>query len=1127
MKIQKHLLFISFFLLVTGVLFSQKIKFNRVFDGQKNNFQSIFSLVQDQKGYIWFTSTSKGLQRYDGKKLTSFSHNNDNVNSLANNVALTCTADSAGNIWAGTAGSGLDRLDPVSKKFTHFRHDPKEPGSLLNDTIFALSTDHLGNIWIGSFRGVDRYDPRTGKFTHYKIKGLTDFSRGVNNYIVVNVIYEDKKGMIWVGWGDPFYGKKDGPGGLLKIDQTTGKMVSYNYDPKDPQSLADNNVFSIYEDSKNNLWVGTKGEGLHVLNRATGKFTHYPYDPAHPEKLNRPPYEGEVNNFISFIKEDAKKRLWIGSSSAGINMYDPVLEKTTHFGLVSGDKTNRYAKDTLSGFKDSLAISAITTKDGLFWISTLEGNLYNLDLFSTEVPFTSLGMAAGAFYLEEDKQVLWMSSDSGVIRRNLSTGQQKLYKHDPGNPTGLSSGIIMDMKGDGEGNIWFAMHSSGIDKYDIKTDKFTYIRHNANDPSSLAHDSVHALFFDSKHYLWVATHNGLSKMDTKTGKCINYVNDPKDSLSLRQGSLNNITEDKNGNIWICSDYMYRLDQKTGKFSHYFMGVASLVNMHVDASGELWVTGPDGLFYFNKEKNNFIKFTCPAFPGGLEEVLGIVEDLHGNLWVSNSIKIIRISRDRNAVEVFNESQGVRLTVGIWMRNIRSKDGRLFLGNSKGYYSFKPEELISERTPPLLQFVNLKLGSQDILPGSNGILREPLWRTNHFELDHTQNTFSLEFIAFDYRSTGDIKYLYKLENYDEEWRDIGSESRAMFFNLPPGKYVLHVKAINDQGSIIEKTLSITITPPWWKTWWAYSLYVLLFILLGFVIYKYQRNFIVKREKERTQQKELAQAKEIEKAYNELRNTQAQLVQSEKMASLGELTAGIAHEIQNPLNFVNNFSEVNAELIAEMNEELSKGNLEEAKQIAKNIDENEQKIIFHGKRADAIVKGMLQHSRSNSGQKEPTDINALCDEYLRLSYHGLRAKDKSFNASMVTDFDPSIGSIPVIAQDLGRVILNLINNAFYAVDDKKRSILKDNYNPTVTVSTKKVNDKVEIRVADNGKGIPQKVLDKIFQPFFTTKPTGVGTGLGLSLSYDIVKAHGGEIKVETNEGEGTTFIIQLPNN
>jgi signal transduction histidine kinase len=265
-------------------------------------------------------------------------------------------------------------------------------------------------------------------------------------------------------------------------------------------------------------------------------------------------------------------------------------------------------------------------------------------------------------------------------------------------------------------------------------------------------------------------------------------------------------------------------------------------------------------------------------------------------------------------------------------------------------------------------------------------------------------------------------------------------------------------------------------------------------------------------------------LQAALTELKSAQEQLVQQEKLASLGQLAAGIAHEIKNPLNFVNNFSEVNTELIDEMKLEIDKGNFNEAIAIATDIKENQEKITHHGKRADAIVKSMLMHSRSSSGVKEPTDINALSDEYLRLAYHGLRAKDKTFNATMKTDFDTSLGKINVIPQDIGRVILNLITNAFYAVDEKKKQ-LGETYEPTVSVITKRINGMVEVTVRDNGKGIPKKIIKSIFQPFFTTKPTGQGTGLGLSLSYDIVKAHGGALNVETKEGEGTTFIIILP--
>ncbi len=281
------------------------------------------------------------------------------------------------------------------------------------------------------------------------------------------------------------------------------------------------------------------------------------------------------------------------------------------------------------------------------------------------------------------------------------------------------------------------------------------------------------------------------------------------------------------------------------------------------------------------------------------------------------------------------------------------------------------------------------------------------------------------------------------------------------------------------------------------------------------------VAQRTTELTRQKE-----ELEHALEELQTTQAQLIQSEKMASLGELTAGIAHEIQNPLNFVNNFSEVSAELVGEMKEEMRNGNREEVELIANDLEQNLIKIAQHGKRADAIVKSMLQHSRKNTGQLEPTNINALADEYLRLSYHGLRAKDKTFNATLQTEFDSTIGTINIVPQDMGRVLLNLFNNAFYAVSSKKQETTDAGYKPTVFVGTKKKEECVEITVKDNGNGIPQTVLDKIFQPFFTTKPTGAGTGLGLSLSYDIVtRQHGGTLNAETEEGKGATFIIELP--
>ena len=296
----------------------------------------------------------------------------------------------------------------------------------------------------------------------------------------------------------------------------------------------------------------------------------------------------------------------------------------------------------------------------------------------------------------------------------------------------------------------------------------------------------------------------------------------------------------------------------------------------------------------------------------------------------------------------------------------------------------------------------------------------------------------------------------------------------------------------------------------------------LLIGIFLY---RNI---RQKQKVNDLLQKQNVEIENTLAKLKSTQSQLIQSEKMASLGELTAGIAHEIQNPLNFVNNFSEINTELSDEIVDAARKGDLEEIIQLAADIKSNQDKISEHGKRADAIVKGMLQHSRSSSSSsvKEPTDINALADEYLKLAYHSFGAKDKTFNATINTDFDETIGRINIIPQDIGRVLLNLINNAFYTVSEKEKTSV-EGYEPIVSVRTKKINGELEISIADNGNGIPEKILDKVFQPFFTTKPTGEGTGLGLSLSYDIIKAHEGKIKIRNTPGAGAEFIITLPIN
>jgi signal transduction histidine kinase len=570
--------------------------------------------------------------------------------------------------------------------------------------------------------------------------------------------------------------------------------------------------------------------------------------------------------------------------------------------------------------------------------------------------------------------------------------------------------------------------------------------------------------------------------------------------------------------------LHRLNPSNGKFSTYLKG-KTIINIFEDNKGTLWVSEPDGLFRFNSAADSFYRVPDPVSGRYVNNLRSALIDDKGNFWFGTSDGIMKTDVHQNVTTLYGKNFGVAGNDLAFGFSYKGPTGKLYFGSSNGYYAFYPEQVTKGIKPPEILLSAFYLGNKMAQPGKDGPLKNPIWEAKKIELPYNQNVFSFEFAAIDFVNPADNRHLFMLDDYDNEWRQGGAEHKAYYFNVPPGHYTFRVKAANSDGLWAEKSLVVVITPPWWRTWWAYFLYGLLFVVGAYLIYRHQKRRLVAAERERARTRELAQAKEIERAYQELKVTQAQLVQREKMASLGELTAGIAHEIQNPLNFVNNFSETNKELVAELQQEIKNKNYEEAAAIAADINANEEKISHHGKRADNIVKGMLQHARASSGEKQPTDINQLTEEYLRLAYQGLRAKDKTFTVHLQTSFDETIGQVTAVSQEIGRVLLNLYNNAFYAVQGKKAK-LNGTFEPIVSVSTKKEGNSVVIVVKDNGTGMSEQVVNKVFQPFFTTKPTGEGTGLGLSLSYDIVtKGHNGTINVESKEGEGSLFVITLP--
>ncbi len=1105
--------FITVFLLFVsrGTAQTHQIKFNLIKGSNGVSLGKINCIIQDNHGLIWLSDqTNRCIISYDGNQMISYQHDPKNPNTLGGHYPECIASDKDGNIWIGFYGMGLDKFNPYTKTFTHYRRNPNNPDGLSSDTVNCIKIDHLGNIWLGTNAGLDLVDPKTDSFKHYqhdpKIAGSL-------SYNLVRAIYEDRAGELWLGTGLPF--NRDNDGGLNRFNRTKGTFTRYMSDPLNPQTLINNKVRSIFEDSKGIFWIGTAGDGLHTMDRKTGLFTRHTYNPQHPEQLSRPPVF-DRNDHITFITEDAEKQIWIGTMFSGINRYNPVTKKINHYGN-DADKTGN--------FKENSGWYAFAAPDGQLWVTTQAANLYKIDFYNIIIPHHGNNISDGVYsYFEESANIFWLGTVYGPVRIDVKRGTSEMIDLD-------KDGSIYDktvhaLVLDKLQNLWMAT-GSGLYKYNLQTKKNTHYRNDPADNTSIGENTVLSLFTDKVSNVWVGLVGGLDYLDKKSEKFIHFKNDPGDINSINGEIISTIHEDKTGELWIgCfrNDGLNRLNRETKKFRRYLQGI-SIYDIYTDATGIIWVASGSGLYRYNRQTDNFNLLGDEQNALRTTIVFSITGDNQNNLWLGSSDGIYKLNPKRSHVQLYGVQNGVDGQSLIENAAFKKQDGKIYFGDTYGYYSFNPDSIKAAPNNTLLYFTGFWLTNDAEKVNADGPLKQSLFNTTEITLAHHQNVFSFSFSIIDFRNENNQKFYYKLENFDADWRQSGPEERIQYFKVPPGSYIFKVKTTtSNSGEWLEKSIKVIVSQPWWNTWWAYCIYGLLLVPLAFALHRYQKNRVIKTERERTQARELAQAKEIEKAYHELRTTQAQLIQSEKMASLGELTAGIAHEIQNPLNFVNNFSEVSNELIIEMKEEFKKGDLKEGFAIADDIALNLEKISHHGKRASSIVKGMLEHSRTSTGIKEPFDINALADEYLRLAYHGLRAKDKDFNAEFVTNYDPGLPKVEVIPQDMGRVILNLITNAFYTVNERRKKG-EAGYEPTISVSTKLVTDRIEIKIKDNGNGIPSHIKDKIFQPFFTTKPTGQGTGLGLSLSYDIVKAHGGVLSAETKEGEGTEFIINLP--
>lgn len=1024
----------------------------------------ILRLIQDSTGALWIRvqGSAPGMTRYENGRFTLYT----TANGLPSNAVTSGTADRVGGIWFGTLG-GLSYFK--DGKFTNYFIKDGLP----SDTVFAVGVDSRNNAWISTRRGLarianDKIETLTGT------KGFTDTTFGrIREF---SNIFESKDGTIWMLT----------PRSLLAHRNGASTMYTAKH------GLKSANVNDVHQDSRGNIWFATQN-GLSVFK--DGRFASY--------QVSTDPDE----NTILEIREDAEGSVWL-STGKGIKRY-------------SDGKFESFKQE--DGLSDNSVQRLFIDREGSIWMGTFGGGVdrFRVGKFVTYSSRTGLNFDNVQPVIEDRRGALWIGSNSVGLDR-LQNGVVTNYSMQ----NGLLGNDVRDLAEDAEGNIWIAT-SRGLVSY--RDGRFTpRSKQVAAGPEPLGNAMVQ---LKSGAFL-VASRN--RAFTVRGDEYIPFFT--IDSLPSRANFIQDIWQDTRGTLWVAgtqSLFWYKDGTVRRVTKEDGFGGQWVQSFYEDNDGTIWLgvsshgiaRYKDGSFVMIGPKQGLFDFNAYM----------LFEDRQGFLWSSCNKGVFRVSKqelndvaDGRATTVhcitYGEADGMEnreCNGGYSPSGFRLRDGRIAFSTVKGVAVVNPADIRLNPVPPPVVIETLI--ADGVAMNAHDAIALPAG-TNRLEF---------RFAGLSFIGGEKVQIKYKLDDFDKEWVEARGRREAFYTNVSPGEHTFRVIAANSDGLWNEQgaALRFELRPYFYQTRWFLALVILLFVTTGPSVYFWRVTTLKKREAE-LESMVHKRTEELQRTLSNLKEAQSQLVLSEKMASLGQLTAGIAHEIKNPLNFITNFAVLSRELAHELREELVQEKplvdatrAEEISEILDNLEQNVEKINEHGKRADSIVRGMLLHSRGKAGERQDTDLVALLSEYTNLAYHGMRAQDQSFNVKLETDFDSSIGSVSVVPQDLSRAFLNIVNNACYAANDKRKSAT-NGFSPTVKVSAKNLGESVEIRVRDNGNGIPRDVIDKIFNPFFTTKPAGAGTGLGLSITYDIIRdGHKGEIVVNTREGEFTEFVIMIP--
>ena len=1067
----------SFFVCIAFCVYSakaQRVTFNKVIPPFGSFSGLVGGITQDNNGYLWLATQSGGLYRYDGYRFKAYLHDPANSNSISTNNLETVYADRKGIIWIVTYVEGIERFDPATGVFTHFRHNSNNRNSLGSDTVRSIIEDREGTLWIGTNNGLDRFNSKTKTFQHYQYNASDPSSLSCNQ---VRKVYEDKEGTIWVGTGSiwPGEGGETREGGLNRLDKKTGKFIRYMHDPNNPHSLIDNKVQAIYEDSRGTFFVGTAGDGLHAMDRRNGKFQRHPYNPSHPEALSRPPLkEGSFRDHITSITEDVLGNIWIATMSNGLNRFDAETKKTVHYGT----------KDSAIGYTDNSGWSLFNSKDGILWISTVEGGLYRVDPYHKNVPHIFTGSAVTAFQ-EDPANNLWIGTAQGLIIKNQKTGTIKKFVNNPFNENSLSGNDVSALLQDLEGVIWIGTNN-GLNRFNAKSNTFTRYINNPDNPKSISPGNIFGIAEAGSDSLWLSTRNyGIDLMDKRTGNCRHFRNNPHDTNSLAKNFVVPLLSDEHGNLWAglrLSGGLNYLDRKTGKAKHFLKGL-SVLSLFRDSRGTLWVGTDVGIYSSLKANGDFTKLTYPS--SGIEKTIAyaIQEDDQKIIWAITGNGIYRVNFQKNLTTLFSTGYGVRATNLNLGGSYKGSRHEIYFANQNGYYVFLPDKLIPNPAPPQIVLTDFRLNGKSILPG-NSPLSEPLERTKKITLRHDQNTLAFDFAAIHFSSPENNRHIYKLENYDPEWREAGSEKTAYYFNISPGQYVFKVKAVSSEGVWVEKVVSIIIHPPFWATWWAYLIYALMAIGLirWYLIFKERR---LRTEQHLAYEKrEAMRLKEVD----ELKD---------------RFFSNITHEFRTPLTLIITPLEK-----LEQDPSLSAA----AITTVRTAQRNSKQLL-------RLINEFLDFSKLNDGKLKLKLSTGELDLFTADSVRSFESAAKEKNIDLRFSAQGITGFYLFDEEKWEKIITNLLSNALKFTPA----------NGIVSVSLSAADNIILLEVKDSGPGIPADQQEKIFTRFYQVDNSAIrsygGTGIGLSLVKELTELMQGKIEVNSEPGAQTSFYVSIP--